>query len=134
MNWEDHASCRREDPRIFFPHEAPDKYEQSYIYPEDALKICEQCPVIQECKERCGELEKIHGYQSGVWAGLTEEDRRRGGRGRKVHQPRPFCARGHFMGAGNVKIVGGSRRCAICYRAKERRCNRQRGQLTLGLA
>ncbi len=63
--WASFAACRGVDPNLFFPTEEQDA--------SAALRICQGCPVQQECLEWA--LESRVRY--GVWGGTTERDRRR---------------------------------------------------------
>jgi len=67
--WRDRAVCRDTNPDLFFPvgttGPAIDQIEV-------ARSICGQCPVTRECLE----FAIATNQESGVWGGLTEEDRR----------------------------------------------------------
>lgn len=56
-DWFPKAACLESDPKIFFPvngHMAA-----------KAIKVCQTCPVIEECREFGS------GEEYGVWGGLT---------------------------------------------------------------
>lgn len=69
MDWRHHAACRGEDPELFFPIGTSGPALQQI---EDAKAVCERCPVIDTCLRWALE----HGMDSGVWGGLSEEERR----------------------------------------------------------
>ena len=68
--WRDRAACRDTTPELFFPigttGGALDQIEA-------ARRVCGQCPVTTECLE----FALGTNQESGVWGGLTEEERRR---------------------------------------------------------
>jgi WhiB family redox-sensing transcriptional regulator len=63
--WAAYASCRAEDPDLFFPGPDGD--------PQEALRICSGCPVKGECLEWALDT-RVH---YGIWGGMTERQRRR---------------------------------------------------------
>jgi len=67
--WRDHALCRDTDPELFFPigttGNAVDQIDQ-------ARQVCEQCIVRSECLD----FALATNQDSGVWGGLSEEERR----------------------------------------------------------
>ncbi|MBZ8177542.1 WhiB family transcriptional regulator [Corynebacterium poyangense] len=62
-HWADQARCRHTNPDALFVRGAAQK---------GAARICDSCPVIQEC--RADALDNRIEY--GVWGGLTERQRR----------------------------------------------------------
>jgi len=68
--WRDRAACRDTTPELFFPigttGGALDQIDA-------ARRVCGQCPVTNECLE----FELGTNQESGVWGGLTEDERRR---------------------------------------------------------
>jgi len=70
QEWRDRAACRDTTPELFFPigttGGALDQIEA-------ARRVCGQCPVTTECLE----FALGTNQESGVWGGLTEEERRR---------------------------------------------------------
>jgi WhiB family redox-sensing transcriptional regulator len=66
--WMDRASCAGDsvDPDWWFP-------ERSELGPEGAVAkaICQECPVRQPCLEFA-----TAGRESGIWGGLTEQERK----------------------------------------------------------
>ena len=69
MDWVHGALCKDEDPELFFPtgNAGP---AASQI--EAAKAICSRCPVRLECLEWA----MCTAQDSGVWGGLSEEERR----------------------------------------------------------
>ena len=70
QEWRDRAACRDTTPELFFPigttGGALDQIDA-------AKRVCGQCPVTHECLE----FALGTNQESGVWGGLTEEERRR---------------------------------------------------------
>ncbi|MEW2467896.1 WhiB family transcriptional regulator [Streptomyces sp. NPDC046994] len=69
MDWRHEASCREEDPDLFFPigNTGP-----ALIQIEEAKSVCRRCPVIEHCLQWALES----GQDAGVWGGLSEDERR----------------------------------------------------------
>lgn len=69
MDWRHEAACRDEDPELFFPigNTGP-----ALLQIEEAKAVCRRCPVIDECLAWAIEA----GQDSGVWGGLSEDERR----------------------------------------------------------
>lgn len=57
--------CRDHDPDVFFVRGAAQS--------KRAIRICERCPVREECLDYALE----NGIEYGVWGGMTERQRRR---------------------------------------------------------
>lgn len=69
-DWRDDAACRQYDPEMWFPVGSSAAAREQ----EDAAKrICGGCPVRSECLDWAIES----GQSSGVWGGLSEDERRR---------------------------------------------------------
>ena len=69
MDWVQRALCRDEDPELFFPvGTAGPALEQEEL----AKAVCTRCSVRPECLE----WSLITAQDSGVWGGLSEEERR----------------------------------------------------------
>ncbi|MFD7612012.1 WhiB family transcriptional regulator [Streptomyces sp. NPDC059828] len=68
-NWRHDAACLDEDPDLFFPigNSGP-----ALLQAEEAKTVCRGCPVREECLAWAME----YGQDSGVWGGLTEDERR----------------------------------------------------------
>ncbi|MFI6881156.1 WhiB family transcriptional regulator [Streptomyces sp. NPDC050400] len=81
MDWLNDASCRQEDPDLFFPigDTGP-----ALLQIEEAKSICVACPVMERCRQWALET----GQEHGVWGGLSEAERRRHKR-RVARQRRP---------------------------------------------
>ena len=68
-DWRDLASCRDEDPELFFPvGSGPAALRQA----ERARAVCKRCPVVDACVRWA----ITTGQDAGVWGGLTAEERR----------------------------------------------------------
>ena len=70
MDWRHRAVCREEDPELFFPigNTGP-----ALLQIEEAKAVCRRCPVMEQCLQWALES----GQDSGVWGGLSEDERRR---------------------------------------------------------
>ncbi|MFD2759147.1 WhiB family transcriptional regulator [Gulosibacter faecalis] len=69
MDWRDRAACLHADPELFFPvgNTGP------AIEQIDAAKaICGRCPVTEQCLQYALDTNQ----DSGVWGGLSEDERR----------------------------------------------------------
>lgn len=66
--WQTRGACRTEDPELFFPvgNAGPARLQA-----EEAKAVCARCPVREACLQWALEA----GQQSGVWGGMTEEER-----------------------------------------------------------
>ncbi|MFP1624275.1 WhiB family transcriptional regulator [Streptomyces sp. 5K101] len=69
LNWREYAACRNADPDLFFPigTGAP-----ALVQAEAAKLVCERCPVREQCLAWAME----NNQESGVWGGLSEDERR----------------------------------------------------------
>ncbi|WP_153505671.1 WhiB family transcriptional regulator [Cumulibacter manganitolerans] len=69
MDWRHRAICRDEDPELFFPigNTGP-----ALRQIEDAKSVCRRCPVTEQCLSWA----LTSGQDSGVWGGLSEDERR----------------------------------------------------------
>ncbi|MDH2392992.1 WhiB family transcriptional regulator [Streptomyces sp. HNM0663] len=69
MDWRHNALCREEDPELFFPlgNTGP-----ALLQIEEAKAVCRRCPVM----ETCGRWALESRQDSGVWGGLSEDERR----------------------------------------------------------
>jgi WhiB family redox-sensing transcriptional regulator len=70
MDWRHQASCREEDPELFFPigNTGP-----ALLQIEEAKAICNRrCPVTEQCLRWALET----GQHDGVWGGFSEDERR----------------------------------------------------------
>lgn len=74
LSWQKDAACRGVNPELFFPTRGDDT--------RVASRICSSCPVREECLEYAiSHVEKF-----GIWGGLSERERRRLRRQRKLVQ------------------------------------------------
>jgi WhiB family transcriptional regulator, redox-sensing transcriptional regulator len=69
MEWVHRARCKDEDPELFFPVGTTGPAAAQI---EEAKAICMQC----EVRVQCLEWSLATGQDSGVWGGLSEEERR----------------------------------------------------------
>ncbi|MEJ2853285.1 MULTISPECIES: WhiB family transcriptional regulator [unclassified Saccharothrix] len=69
MDWRHYASCRKEDPELFFPVGTSGPALSQVA---EAKSICRLCPVISDCLAWALES----GQEAGVWGGLSEDERR----------------------------------------------------------
>jgi WhiB family transcriptional regulator, redox-sensing transcriptional regulator len=69
MDWRHHAACRDEDPELFFPigNTGP-----ALLQIDEAKRVCQRCAVAESCLQWALES----GQDSGVWGGLSEDERR----------------------------------------------------------
>ncbi|MGV0101525.1 WhiB family transcriptional regulator [Streptomyces californicus] len=68
-NWRLHAACREEDPDLFFPIGTTGP---AVVQTEEAKAVCRACPVQAACLEWALENRQ----DSGIWGGLSENERR----------------------------------------------------------
>ena len=67
--WRDRALCRNTDPSLFVPVGTTGV---ALVQIEHAKQVCDQCPVKQECLD----FALATNQDSGIWGGLSEEERR----------------------------------------------------------
>jgi len=69
MDWRSHAACRDVDPELFFPigNTGP-----ALLQIDEAKQVCARCKVVEACLQWALES----GQDSGVWGGLSEDERR----------------------------------------------------------
>ena len=67
--WRDRALCRDTDPDLFFPVGTTGL---ALVQIEHAKQVCGQCPVTAECLD----FALSTNQDSGIWGGLSEEERR----------------------------------------------------------
>jgi WhiB family redox-sensing transcriptional regulator len=68
MDWRHLAACREEDPELFFPIGTTGP---ALLQIEQAKAVCRSCSVVDDCLSWAMES----GQDSGVWGGLSEEER-----------------------------------------------------------
>jgi WhiB family redox-sensing transcriptional regulator len=68
-DWRHHAACLGEDPELFFPigNTGP-----ALLQIRDAKAVCNRCPVIIDCGRWAYETSQ----DTGVWGGMSEDERR----------------------------------------------------------
>ncbi len=69
MDWRHRALCRDEDPELFFPIGTTGPAERQV---EEAKAVCRRCAVTSDCLSWALDT----GQDSGVWGGLSEDERR----------------------------------------------------------
>lgn len=69
MDWRHEAACRDEDPELFFPI---GNIGPALLQIDEAKRICQSCRVRELCLQWA--LETCQ--ESGVWGGMSEDDRR----------------------------------------------------------
>ena len=69
MDWRHQAECRNEDPELFYPigNTGP-----ALVQIEAAKAVCRRCVAVDECLEWALETSQ----DSGVWGGMSEDERR----------------------------------------------------------
>ncbi|MBP2318627.1 WhiB family redox-sensing transcriptional regulator [Nesterenkonia lacusekhoensis] len=69
MDWRSRAECLDKDPELFFPvgNTGP-----ALLQIEEAKSVCRRCPVMDTCLQWALET----GQDSGVWGGMSEDERR----------------------------------------------------------
>lgn len=69
MDWRHEAACLTEDPELFFPigNTGP-----ALAQIDEAKAVCNRCTVMDSCLKWALES----GQDSGVWGGLSEDERR----------------------------------------------------------
>ncbi|MFJ9239839.1 WhiB family transcriptional regulator [Streptomyces anulatus] len=68
-DWRQQGICKEEDPDLFFPvgNTGP-----ALLQIEEAKAVCRRCPVM----ETCGDWALDTGQDTGIWGGLSEDERR----------------------------------------------------------
>jgi WhiB family redox-sensing transcriptional regulator len=83
MDWRDRAVCRNKDPELFFPVGTTGPALDQLA---EAKSVCRRCPVTDECLTWALDT----GQRSGVWGGLSEEERRQPRRRNHVIDTRTY--------------------------------------------
>ncbi|MFZ8998545.1 MAG: WhiB family transcriptional regulator [Ilumatobacteraceae bacterium] len=84
-DWRDRALCSGTDPELFFPVGTTGNAVLSI---DRAKQVCSQCTVTSECLEFALETNQ----DSGIWGGLSEEERR------QIRRQRAAAARAARVG------------------------------------
>lgn len=69
--WQNKGNCLNKDVEIFF-HDFNERGEEREERIRNAKKICEGCPVINECLDHALSVPEHYG----VWGGMSEDERR----------------------------------------------------------
>jgi WhiB family redox-sensing transcriptional regulator len=69
MTWRNRATCLGQDPELFFPigNAGP-----AFVQIEEAKAICRRCQVVDTCLRWALDS----GADTGVWGGLSDDERR----------------------------------------------------------
>lgn len=87
MTWRNRAACLGVDPELFFPigSSAP-----AFLQIEETKAVCRRCEVIETCLTWAMES----GQNTGIWGGMSEDERRalkrRDARARRADQVAPL--------------------------------------------
>ncbi len=68
-DWRDHAICRDTDPELFFPVGTTGN---ALVQIDKAKEVCDECTASGDCLD----FALATNQDSGIWGGLTEEERR----------------------------------------------------------
>lgn len=68
-DWRLRGACNDEDPELFFPTGTG---KPAKVQAERAKAVCGRCPVVNDCLQWALET----GQDSGVWGGMSEDERR----------------------------------------------------------
>ena len=69
MSWDERAACRGKNPELFFPVGTSGP---ALLQLAEAKSVCQRCPVSNECLDWA----LASGQDSGVWGGMSEDERR----------------------------------------------------------
>lgn len=73
IDWKYKAACRTPGmSAIFYPPPEQEKRQAKLKREEQAIRVCQTCPVIEECLDHA--LRKDENL--GIWGGKTEEERK----------------------------------------------------------
>lgn len=89
-SWRDHALCRDTDPELFFPVGTTGV---ALVQIDKARQVCGQCTARTECLDYALDTNQ----DSGIWGGLSEEERRVI---RRQRRSRPGAAQVHTSSIG----------------------------------
>lgn len=103
--WQASALCAQTDPEMFFPDVGGST--------RDAKKVCQACPVAQECLAYALRTNQAFG----IFGGYSERERRRMKKGLAPKPRRTHCGRGHEFDKV-VRTAQGA--CRECRRVWER--------------
>lgn len=69
MSWQYEALCAQADPELFFPELKGSSYEV-------ARRICQACPVIDQCRAYGDEIENFAVHMTGTFGFIGGESRK----------------------------------------------------------
>ena len=68
--WQDLGACKDTDPELFFlDHNV--RHVQKRKKEQAAIKVCQACPVVQQCLDHSLRVPEFYG----VWGGMTADQR-----------------------------------------------------------
>ncbi len=70
--WTELSACRGSERALFFPPDVSERKEQRLKRELAAKRICQSCPVRDDCLASALERNESHG----IWGGLNELERR----------------------------------------------------------
>lgn len=70
-SWQTRGRCRDYPAELFFPEEESRRYRR--VHEESAKRICQDCPVIVECRAHALNIPEAYG----VWGAMTAAERAR---------------------------------------------------------
>ncbi len=112
--WRDQAACKGADPDVFFPSAG-----ESRATVAAARKLCDRCPVQLQCREYVLTTPR---REDGIWAGLTEKQRREIRRRRGVKDTVLVGCVGCGVGLERRQLITDAF-CASCAQRKHREAN-----------
>lgn len=68
-DWRDNASCRDQDPELFF---SVGEGASARAQDDEAKSVCDRCPVVAECLDWAIDA----GVDDGIWGAMTPAERR----------------------------------------------------------
>lgn len=70
--WQVKAACRGPQAAVFFPPPSFERKDEKLERESRAKAICEECSVIEDCRDYALRIREQHG----IWGGLNELERR----------------------------------------------------------
>jgi len=102
MTWRNRAACLGENPELFFP--IGNTYP-ALLQIEEAKVVCRRCEVVETCLKWAS----ASGQDSGVWGGLSADERhalkRRNARARRASRVTPSLGGGTGAGRLATQVV-----------------------------
>jgi WhiB family transcriptional regulator, redox-sensing transcriptional regulator len=82
VDWRFRAACRMEDPDLFFPIGSSGP---ALVQLAEAKSVCRRCPVLLQCRTWA----LTTGQDTGVWGGMSADERRVTRQHERVDLPLP---------------------------------------------